>query len=147
MSNTSLPPAGRLLGLDLGTKTIGLALSDEGQMIATPWQVLERGKFRDAAATLAPLVREYKIAGFVVGLPLALDGSHTPRSQAAQAFARNLQQAFPDVPVVFQDERMSTVAAERAMIEADTRRDRRAERIDAVAAGIILQMWLDRRKD
>lgn len=133
----------RLLGLDLGTKTIGLALSDVEFRIATPMRTIRRGKFRDDAAELARLAREFDLAGLVIGWPLNMDGSAGPRAQATRAFVRNLMPILP-LPVLLWDERLSTVAAERALIEADFSRARRGELIDATAAAYILQGALDR---
>jgi putative holliday junction resolvase len=138
-----LPP-GRLLGLDLGSVTIGLALSDAGQCIATPLKTLHRKKFRDDAAALLALVDAEQVAGLVVGLPLNMNGSAGPRVQSVRQFVRNLQALRPALPVVLQDERLTTLAAERAMLEADLSRAKRAARVDAVAAGLILQAYLDR---
>lgn len=133
----------RLLGLDLGTKTIGLALSDVEFRIATPMRTIRRGKFREDAAELVKLAREFDLAGLVIGLPLNMDGSAGPRAQATRAFVRNLMPILP-LPVLLWDERLSTVAAERALIEADLSRARRSELIDATAAAYILQGALDR---
>ncbi len=138
-----LAPAGaRLMGLDLGAKTIGLALSDPGRRLATPLETLRRGRFADDAAKLAAIVASHGVGGLVVGLPLNMDGSAGPRVQATRAFARNLLAGL-DLPLVFWDERLSTVAVERAMIETDLSRAKRAQRIDAAAAAYILQGVLD----
>ncbi|MEM8798806.1 MAG: Holliday junction resolvase RuvX [Pseudomonadota bacterium] len=139
----AIGPNGRLLGLDLGSKTIGLALSDPLRMVATPMQVIRRSKFAKDAATLKALTEEHRITGYVLGLPRNMDGSEGPRCQSTRAFARNLNGAI-DLPILFFDERWSTLAAERAMLEADTSRAKRANRIDQVAAGLILQGALDR---
>ena len=133
----------RLLGIDLGTKTIGLALSDAGRAIASPLETLVRGKFTADAETLAALVKQHVIGGIVVGLPLKLDGTESPRSQSTRAFAANLAKALL-LPVLLWDERLSTVAVERALLEADVSRAKRAERIDKLAAAYILQGALDR---
>lgn len=133
----------RLLGIDLGTKTIGLALSDAGRAIATPLDTLVRGKFTANAQTLSDLVKQHAIGGIVIGLPLKLDGTESPRSQSTRAFAANLAKAL-SLPVLLWDERLSTVAVERALLEADVSRDKRAERIDKLAAAYILQGALDR---
>ena len=138
-----LAPGQRLFGLDLGTKTIGIALSDVGRTIATPLTTLKRVKFTKDAEALLALAGEHTIAGFVLGLPLNMDGSEGPRAQATRAFARNLSR-LTDIPVAYWDERLSTVAAERAMLEADLSRAKRAARIDASAAAFILQGFLDR---
>ena len=140
---TALPAARALAGLDFGTKTIGVAVSDRLRSVATPLQTIRRGKFATDAATLAALLATREIAGIVIGLPRNMDGSEGPRCQSTRAFARNLV-AVIDLPIAFWDERLSTVAAERALIEADTSRAKRAEKIDHVAAGYILQGALDR---
>jgi putative holliday junction resolvase len=137
-------PAGRaLMGLDLGTRTIGVAVSDTGRRIASPLRTLRRGRFGADAAALLALAGERRIGGVVLGLPRNMDGSEGPRAQSTRAFARNLA-ALTELPITFWDERLSTVAAERALIEADASRRRRAEVIDHVAAGYILQGLLDR---
>lgn len=139
----NLTPGCRLAGLDLGTKTIGIALSDLGLQIATPFQTIQRTKFgKDAEALLAVCERE-KVGGLVLGLPINMNGTEGPRAQATRAFLRNLA-ALANLPIALWDERLSTVAAERAMIEADLSRKKRAERIDAAAAAFILQGALDR---
>lgn len=135
--------AQRLVGIDLGSKTIGIALSDTLLTIASPAFTIKRSKFSADAKTLLDFCREQKAFAFVLGLPLNMDGSEGPRVQATRAFARNLGNEC-DLPVVFWDERLSTVAAERAMIEADMSRKKRAQKIDAAAAGFILQGALDR---
>ncbi|WP_299966907.1 Holliday junction resolvase RuvX [uncultured Roseobacter sp.] len=139
-------PAGRgLAGLDLGTVTIGVAVSDTLLSIATPLETIKRRKFGQDAARLAEILTARTIGGLVLGLPRNMDGSEGPRCQSTRAFARNLAgQAGLDLPITFWDERLSTVAAERALLEADTSRRRRAEVIDHVAAGYILQGALDR---
>ncbi|MDP2737655.1 MAG: Holliday junction resolvase RuvX [Pseudorhodobacter sp.] len=139
----ALPEGRAIAGLDLGTKTIGVAVSDLRRGIATPVLTIRRVKFTTDAAALADLVAERRIAGLILGLPLNMDGSEGPRAQATRAFARNLVRVVP-LPIGFWDERLSTVAAERALLEADTSRKRRAEVIDHVAAGYILQGVLDR---
>lgn len=139
----ALPPGGALLGLDLGTRTIGLALSDRRRRVATPLETLRRTKFTEDAARLLALAQGREAVGLVLGLPLNMDGSEGPRAQSARAFARNLERLTP-LPIAFWDERLSTVAAERALLLADASRARRAEVIDAVAAGFILQGMLDR---
>ncbi|MGS4947374.1 Holliday junction resolvase RuvX [Meridianimarinicoccus sp. RP-17] len=139
----ALPVGRALAGLDFGTKTIGVAVSDRLRGVATPLQTIKRGKFAADAAALAALVAAREIAGIVIGLPRNMDGSEGPRCQSTRAFARNLV-AVIDLPITFWDERLSTVAAERALLEADTSRAKRAERIDHVAAGYILQGALDR---
>ncbi|SIS51644.1 Holliday junction resolvase RuvX [Phaeovulum vinaykumarii] len=138
-----LPRAGAILGLDLGTKTIGVAVSDGLRGIATPLSTIKRKKFGLDAAAMLEIARGRDAVGLVLGLPFNMDGSEGPRCQATRAFARNLQ-PLTDLPVAFWDERLSTVAAERALLEADTSRARRADVIDHVAAGFILQGLLDR---
>ena len=134
-------PHGKLAGLDVGTKTIGVAICDAGWHFAGPLETMRRAKFtQDLAALREVLVRE-QIAGIVVGLPLNMDGSDSPRTQSVRAFARNL--APLDLPILLWDERWSTQAVERAMIEADVSRARRAEKVDALAAAHILQGAID----
>jgi putative Holliday junction resolvase len=139
----ALPPNRAVAGLDLGTATIGVALSDLRRQVATPIEVIRREKFTLDAARLLALLKARGAAGIVLGLPLNMDGSTGPRVQATQAFARNLEKLTP-LPICYWDERLSTVAAERALLEADTSRKRRKEVIDQVAAGYILQGALDR---
>ena len=134
---------GAVAGLDLGTTTIGVALSDIMRSVATPVETIKRKKFGVDAAALLKLTTSRDVKGLVLGLPLNMDGSEGPRAQATRAFARNLEKLTP-LPITFWDERLSTVAAERAMLEADLSRKRRAELIDHVAAGFILQGLLDR---
>lgn len=138
-----LTPGAPLLGVDLGTKTIGLAVSDRLWSVATPAHIIKRKKFGLDAAALLEFVTAREAAALVFGLPLNMDGSEGARAQSTRAFVRNLN-PLSDLPVLFWDERLSTVAAERALLEADTSRKRRAEVIDAVAAGYILQGALDR---
>lgn len=132
----------RLLGLDIGSKTIGLALSDVSRAIATPLETLKRGKFRDDAKWLLALVAEHGVGAIVIGLPINMDGSEGPRCQSVRQFAANLL-AMADLEMCFWDERLSTVAAERAMLEADMSRKKRAENVDKIAAAYILQGLLD----
>ena len=139
----ALAPMSALMGLDLGTKTIGVAVSDTFRSVSTPLETVRRKKFSVDAARLMELIAERNIAGIVLGLPFNMDGSEGPRCQSTRAFARNLAR-LTDVPITFWDERLSTVAAERALLEADTSRKRRSEVIDHVAAGYILQGMLDR---
>jgi len=141
--HAELAPGARLIGLDLGTKTIGVAVSDVSRSVATALETIRRTKFRDDAARLAQIISDYSVGGIVIGLPLNMDGSEGPRAQSARAYARNLA-AASGLPVLLWDERLSTVAAERALIAADTSRKRRAETIDKVAAAYILQGVLDR---
>ncbi|MFG5380359.1 Holliday junction resolvase RuvX [Yoonia sp. R2-816] len=138
-----LPDFGAIAGLDLGTVTIGVAVSDSMRSIATPLTTIKRKKFGLDAAALLELTTARLIKGLVLGLPMNMDGSEGPRCQATRAFARNLEKLTP-LPIIFWDERLSTVAAERALLEADTSRKRRGEVIDHVAAGYILQGMLDR---
>ncbi|MDE0983827.1 MAG: Holliday junction resolvase RuvX [Yoonia sp.] len=140
---THLTEFGAVAGLDLGTTTIGVALSDIMRSVATPVETIKRKKFGVDAAALLKLTTSRDVKGLVLGLPLNMDGSEGPRAQATRAFARNLEKLTP-LPITFWDERLSTVAAERAMLEADLSRKRRAELIDHVAAGFILQGLLDR---
>ena len=139
----ALPASGALAGLDLGEKTIGVAVSDLRRSVATPQETVRRKKFTLDAARLIEIAKARSLAGFVLGLPLNMDGSEGPRCQSTRAFARNLSQIC-DLPIGFWDERLSTVAAERALLEADTSRGKRAKVIDHVAAGFILQGFLDR---
>ncbi len=139
----ALAPMRALAGLDLGTKTIGVAVSDNFLTVATPLETVKRKKFGVDAARLLDIAAERDLGGFVLGLPRNMDGSEGPRCQSTRAFARNLSR-LTDLPIGFWDERLSTVAAERALLEADTSRARRAEVIDHVAAGYILQGVMDR---
>ncbi len=139
----ALPPMQALMGLDLGTKTIGVAVSDSFQSVATPLETVKRKKFGVDAARLIAIIDQRSIGGIVLGLPRNMDGSEGPRCQSTRAFARNLA-PLTAIPIGFWDERLSTVAAERALLEADTSRKRRAEVIDHVAASYILQGVLDR---
>ena len=139
----ALPPNRAVAGLDLGTVTIGVAISDLRRKIATPVEVIRREKFTLDAARLLALLQARGAFGIVLGLPLNMDGSSGPRVQSTQAFARNLEK-LTDLPICYWDERLSTVAATRALLEADTSRKRRKEVIDQVAAGYILQGALDR---
>lgn len=137
-----LPGGGVLLGLDLGTQTIGTALCDAGWRFASAGKTLARGKFGRDREVLAALVTERGVTGVVIGLPLNMDGSEGPRAQASRAYARNLNAALA-LPVLLWDERWSTTSAERAMIGQDMSRARRAERIDSHAAAVILQAAID----
>lgn len=139
----ALPVRQALAGLDLGEKTIGVAVSDRMLSVASPLQTIRRRKFGLDAQALLEIVAGRDLGGLVLGLPRNMDGSEGPRCQSTRAFARNLS-ALTDLPIGFWDERLSTVAAERALLEADTSRRRRAEVIDHVAAGVILQGALDR---
>lgn len=137
----ALPMGGRLMALDVGTKTIGLALCDAGWSFSSPAQTLPRGKFSRDKDRIDEFARAQAVRGLVIGLPLNMDGSESPRSQASRAFARNI--AALDLPILLWDERWSTMAAERAMIAQDMSRAQRAERIDAHAAAHILQGAID----
>ena len=143
LEDLKLAPGLRLLGLDLGEKTIGLALSDTSLTIATPMQTLKRGKFKADAAQLDIIISAQGVGGLVVGLPLNMDGSVGPSAQSARAFGRNWVNHSP-LPVVFQDERLSTSAVTRTLLEADASRRRRETLVDKMAAGYILQGALDR---
>lgn len=141
---TAALPAGRAIaGLDLGEKTIGVAISDLRRSVATPIEVIRREKFMLDAARLLALLSARGAMGIILGLPLNMDGSEGPRVQSTRAFARNLVR-LTEMPITYWDERLSTVAATRALIEADTSRKRRNEVVDQVAAGYILQGALDR---
>ena len=133
----------RLLGLDLGEKTIGLALSDTSRSVATPMETLRRSKFSADAEKIEKVLAEHGVGAIVIGLPLNMDGSDGPSSQSARAFGRNLA-ARLTAPIVFWDERLSTVAVTRALLDADASRRRRAEVVDKMAAAYILQGVLDR---
>ena len=137
----ALPGGGKLLGLDVGTKTIGLAVCDSGWHFAGPLETIRRTKFTQDLEALRGIVARETIAGLVVGLPLSMDGSDSPRTQSVRAFARNL--APLELPVLLWDERWSTQAVERAMIAADVSRAARAEKVDALAAAHILQGAID----
>lgn len=139
----AIPPMRALIGLDLGEKTIGVAVTDKFLSVATPLETIRRKKFGVDATRLSEIIEERQIGGLVLGLPRNMDGSEGPRCQSTRAFARNFDRLAP-LPITFWDERLSTVAAERALLEADTTRKRRAEVIDHVAAGYILQGVLDR---
>jgi len=139
----ALPPMQALAGLDFGDKTIGVAVSDGMRSVATPLETIRRKKFTLDAQSLQAILDKRAICGIVLGLPRNMDGSEGPRCQKTRAFARNFAQLWPG-PITFWDERLSTVAAEKALLEADTTRKRRAEVIDHVAASYILQGALDR---
>ena len=140
---STLSTGARLIGLDLGEKTIGLALSDTMLTIATPMETLARGKFSADAAKLEKMIADLNIGGLVVGLPLNMDGTEGPSAQSARAFARNFT-ARSLLPIVLSDERLSTAAVTRTLIEADASRKRRSEVVDKMAAAYILQGVLDR---
>jgi putative Holliday junction resolvase len=139
----TLPPKGALLGLDVGTKTIGIAISDPGRSVASPVETIRRTKFSDDVLRLEALINSRRVIGFVIGLPVALDGSEGPRCQSVRQFAANLM-ARRDLPTLLWDERFSTAAVERFLVdEADMSRKRRAEVVDKMAAAYILQGALD----
>ncbi|MCZ7855513.1 Holliday junction resolvase RuvX [Agrobacterium salinitolerans] len=138
-----LQPGQAIAGLDLGTKTIGLAMSDLSRRFATPRPVLKRVKFTQDAQVLLAFAEKEKVAAFIIGLPMNMDGSAGPRVQATRAFVRTMGEKTA-LPFVYWDERLSTVAAERALLEMDVSRAKRAERIDSAAASFILQGALDR---
>lgn len=137
-----LPSGGRLLGLDVGTRTIGAALCDAGWTIATPAELIKRAKFSVDLQRLKQLAQAQNVAGIVIGLPLNLDGSDSSRTQSIRAFARNLQQI--GLPILLWDERWSTQAVTRTLLDADASRARRAELVDKMAAAYILQGAIDR---
>ncbi|KQM63655.1 Holliday junction resolvase [Sphingomonas sp. Leaf17] len=137
----ALPNGGRLLGLDLGSKTIGTALCDAGWSFASPAILIRRTKFQKDKTALIKLARAQGVTGLVIGLPLHLDGSESPRSQSTRAFARNCEDI--GLPILLWDERWSTVAVERVMIEQDLSRAKRAELVDKMAAAHILQAAID----
>jgi len=139
----ALPDHAPVIGLDLGDKTIGVALSDTLRSIASPVETIRRKKFGVDAERLLQIATDRQVGGIVLGLPRNMDGSEGPRCQSTRAFARNLSR-LTDLPIGYWDERLSTVAAERALIEADTSRAKRAGKIDNVAASFILQGFLDR---
>jgi putative holliday junction resolvase len=137
----TLPDAGVLIGLDVGTKTIGTAFCDAGWSFASPADLIRRSKFAKDKTALAAMIATRATKGIVIGLPLNMDGSESPRSQSSRAFAKNIEDM--GLPLLLWDERWSTVAAERVMIEADMSRAKRAERIDSAAAAHILQAAID----
>lgn len=141
----ALPGVGALIGLDLGTRTIGLALSDLRRQIASPLFTIARTKFTADAQELLAAATKHAVVGMVLGLPLNMDGSEGPRAQATRAFARNLAKLTP-LPLLFWDERLSTAAVTRTLIDADASRKRRGEVVDKMAAAYILQGALDRMR-
>ena len=146
LEELKIAPGHRLLGLDLGEKTIGLALSDTSLSVATPLETLKRGKFAADAARLDHIISTQGVGGLVVGLPLNMDGSDGPSAQSARAFGRNWSNRSA-LPLVFQDERLSTSAVTRTLLEADASRRRRDELVDKMAAAYILQGALDRLRN
>ena len=141
-----LSEKGKLMGLDLGTKTIGVAVSDALRMTASPAETIKRTKFTADAERLLEFISRNAITGIVIGLPLNMDGTEGPRAQSTRAFVRNFSQKT-DLPIAFWDERLSTMAVTRTMIEADLSRARRAEVVDKLAASYILQGALDRLRN
>lgn len=139
----ALQPGARLLGLDLGEKTIGLALSDTLRSIASPMDTLKRGKFTADANAILTLIGEHNIGALVIGLPLNMDGTSGPAAQSARAFANNFAR-LAQIPIVLVDERLSTAAVTRTLLEADASRRRRSQVVDKMAAAYILQGALDR---
>jgi putative holliday junction resolvase len=143
-----LPNAGPLVGLDLGEKTIGVAVSDATRMVASPLELIRKSKFTEDANALFKLMESRRATGIVIGLPLNMDGSEGPRAQSSRAFARNLLRLREDLPIAFWDERMSSMAVNRMLIgEADMTRARRADLVDKAAAAWILQGALDRLRN
>lgn len=140
--SAALPLKSRLLGLDVGEKTIGLALSDDSRRIATPMETIRRTKFAQDAEALQRVIKDQNVGGLVVGYPINMDGSLGPRTQSMRSFVSNLGKIIA-LPMLLWDERMSTMAVERAMLEADLSRQKRAERVDKLAAGYMLQGFLD----
>lgn len=138
-----LSPRARLMGLDLGTKTIGLALSDVERRIATPLETIKRVRFTPDVGRIKDLAARYEVGGLVFGLPLNMDGTEGPRSQATRAFVRNMKPLLP-LPILFWDERMSTMVVTRTLLDADASRAKRADAVDKMAAAYILQGALDR---
>lgn len=138
-----LPPIGALAGLDLGEKTLGVAVSDRLRNVATPLETIKRKKFTLDAQRLLAIAAERDVCGFVLGLPTNMNGTEGPRAQSTRSFARNLS-ALTDAPIVFWDERLSTAAVERTLIDADVSRARRSQVVDKMAAAYILQGALDR---
>ena len=138
-----LPRYARLMGIDLGTKTIGLALSDVERRIATPLETIQRAKFTKDVARMIELAAKHEVMGFVIGLPLNMDGTEGPRAQSTKAFIRNCA-PLTEIPFIFWDERLSTAAVTRSLIEQDASRARRADVVDRMAAAYILQGALDR---
>ncbi|MFC4270949.1 Holliday junction resolvase RuvX [Sneathiella chungangensis] len=137
-----VPRDKRLLGMDPGTKTIGLAISDAALKVGTPLMTIKRTKFKADAEEIAKIIDKWKIGGFVIGLPVNMDGSEGPRCQSIRQFQKNLEEYF-DLPMCFWDERLSTVAVTRSMLETDTSRAKRAKSVDKMAAAYILQGALD----
>ena len=141
----ALPASGALLGLDIGDKTIGLAVSDGTRLIASPVDTIRRGKWQNDLRDVLDLIADRGVVGLVAGLPRNMDGSEGPRAQATRQIARNILKAI-DLPLLMWDERLSTQAVERAMLEADLSRAKRGEKVDQLAAAYILQGVLDALK-
>lgn len=141
-----LPREGRVLGLDVGETTIGMAMSDASRMIASPLSTIERSKFSKDMEVLKQTIATHHICGLVIGYPVNMDGSEGPRTQSTRTFASNVKKQVA-LPMLLWDERMSTMAVERVMLEADMSRARRAELVDKLAAGYMLQGVLDRMKN
>lgn len=137
---------GPLLGIDPGTKTLGLAISDQTRLIATPLETIQREKFSTDAAYLLGIYDENDVSGMIIGLPINMDGSHGPRTQSVRDFCTNLLK-LRDVPIFLWDERLSTMAVTRGMIDADMSRKKRKENVDKLAASYILQGVLDRLRN
>ncbi|NKB53552.1 MAG: Holliday junction resolvase RuvX [Rhizobiaceae bacterium] len=146
IGNSAKRKNGRILGLDLGTKTIGMAISNSSWTIASPVTTIRRTKFTNDVREMLDFARSEQVEGLVMGMPLNMDGSEGPRAQATRAFVRNLRNHC-DLPVLYWDERLSSYAAEQAMLEADMSRKKRAKNIDQIAAAIILQGCLDRLRE
>jgi putative Holliday junction resolvase len=138
-----LPPLGRLVGLDVGVKTIGIAISDPARRVATPRETIRRTKFTADAARIAQIVAADQVAAVILGLPVNMDGSEGPRCQSVRQFARNLEPLVAPAMIAFWDERLSTAAVQRMLIDADATRKRRGEVVDKLAANWILQGALD----
>ncbi len=138
----NIPEEGRLLCLDIGTKTIGLALSDGMRIVATPTETLQREKFTKDAEKLIQMIEEFRICAMVIGLPINMDGSEGPKCQSVRQFATNFLEKY-EIPILMYDERLSSVSADKAMLEADYSRRKRKENIDKIAASYILQPVLD----
>lgn len=141
----ALTPGERLLGLDLGAKTIGIALTDVMRTVATPLETIAKRKFSTDAEVLIALIEKHKVGGLVIGLPLNMNGTEGPAAQSARAFARNFEARHP-MPMLFWDERLSTAAVTRTLIEADVSRAKRKAVVDKMAAAFILQGVLDSLK-
>ncbi len=142
----TLQPHARVLGLDVGSTTIGLALSDVMRTIATPLETIDRKKFTKDMETLAAIIKKQGVSGLVIGYPINMDGTHGPRTQSTRAFVSTMSKHI-DLPMIFSDERMSTMAVERTMLAADLSRERRSQLVDKLAASYMLQGFLDSVKN